>query len=63
MLVKSKTLSIKYLLQAKTLVRDYKKLAENYEIISLKAYDMFPFTKHVECVALLNKRKNVIKEE
>ena len=47
----------------KTLVRDYKKLAENYEIISLKAYDMFPFTKHVECVALLNKRKNVIKEE
>ena len=37
----------------KTLVRDLKKLTEKYEIKSLKLYDMFPFTKHVEVCASL----------
>ena len=37
-----------------TLMRDLSKLEENYDIISIKPVDMFPFTSHVECVAVLN---------
>ena len=37
----------------KTFVRDLKKLTEKYEIKSLKAYDMFPYTKHMEVCAVL----------
>lgn len=36
-----------------TLIRDLKKLEDIYEISSIKPVDMFPFTSHVECVALL----------
>lgn len=36
-----------------TLVRDLKELEEEYDIGGIKPVDMFPFTKHVECVALL----------
>lgn len=41
-----------------TLTRDLKVLAEaGYEIESVTPYDMFPQTKHVECVAIMSKRK------
>ena len=36
-----------------TLVRDLAKFEELYELKSIKPVDMFPFTSHVECVALL----------
>lgn len=36
-----------------TLVRDLAKLEEKYGIKIIKPVDMFPFSKHVECVALL----------
>lgn len=38
-----------------TLVRDLAKLEDIYEIQSIKPVDMFPFTSHVETVALLVK--------
>lgn len=37
-----------------TLVRDLKMLEEKYEIKEITPVDMFPFTKHVECVSVLN---------
>ncbi len=36
-----------------TLVRDLKELQETYTINSVQPVDMFPFTHHVECVAVL----------
>lgn len=36
-----------------TLVRDLAKLEGKYEILSIKPVDMFPFSKHIECVAVL----------
>lgn len=36
-----------------TLVRDLAKLEDAYEVKNIKLVDMFPFTSHVECVALL----------
>ncbi len=44
-----------------TLVKDLKMLAEEYEITSIKGFDMFPYTAHVETVALLTK-KNTTKQ-
>lgn len=37
-----------------TMVRDMKILSEKYEIGNIQPVDMFPFTSHVECVAVLN---------
>ena len=37
-----------------TLVRDLAKLEEKYEIKTIKPVDMFPFSKHVECCAVLS---------
>lgn len=37
-----------------TLVRDLNLLSKEYEIIELTPFDMFPNTKHVECLVLLN---------
>ena len=37
-----------------TLMRDLAKLEEKYEVLSITPVDMFPFTSHVECVAVLN---------
>ena len=37
-----------------TLIRDLAEFEENYEIKSIIPVDMFPFTSHVECVALLS---------
>lgn len=37
-----------------TLVRDLAKIEEIYEIQLIKPVDMFPFTSHVECVAVMS---------
>lgn len=42
-----------------TLVRDLAKLEELYEIKSVKPVDMFPFTSHVECVAVLQLKQDM----
>lgn len=39
-----------------TLVRDLAKLEEAYNVEFIKPVDMFPFTSHVECVAVLQLR-------
>ena len=39
-----------------TLVRDLTSLAEDYEIQEIQPVDMFPFTHHVENIAVLNLR-------
>ena len=41
-----------------TLVRDLKELEESYDINSIKPVDMFPFTSHVECVAVLQLKQD-----
>lgn len=38
-----------------TLARDIKKL-DSYEVISIKGFNMFPNTYHVECVSLLHRK-------
>lgn len=40
-----------------TMVRDIKALEEKYEVKVIQPVDMFPFTRHVECVALLSSKK------
>lgn len=39
-----------------TLVRDLSKLEDKYKITMIKPVDMFPFSKHIECVSLLKLR-------
>ena len=41
-----------------TLVRDLNLLNNKYNIVELTPYDMFPNTKHVECLVLLKKKSN-----
>ena len=41
-----------------TLVRDLARLEDKYEVMRLKLVDMFPFTSHVECVALMGRKDN-----
>lgn len=41
-----------------TMVRDIKLLSEKYEIGEVQPVDMFPFTSHVECVTMLNIKKD-----
>ena len=41
-----------------TLVRDLAKLEVLYEVKALKPVDMFPFTSHVECVAVLQLKQD-----
>jgi tRNA/tmRNA/rRNA uracil-C5-methylase (TrmA/RlmC/RlmD family) len=36
--------------------RDLGLLAEGYEVVSVRAFDLFPMTHHVECVAILERR-------
>lgn len=36
-----------------TLVRDLKKMEQQYNILKIQPVDMFPYTSHVECVAVL----------
>lgn len=42
-----------------TLVRDLSKFEENYEIKEIQPVDMFPFTSHVECVAMLQLKQDM----
>ena len=42
-----------------TLIRDLAKLEEKYEINKIIPVDMFPFTKHVECVAVLELKGSI----
>lgn len=42
-----------------TLVRDLKEFEEQYEIQQIQPVDMFPFTSHVECVAVLQLKKDM----
>lgn len=39
-----------------TLIRDIKLLEKKYKMESIKLFDMFPNTYHVECVCVLNRR-------
>lgn len=39
-----------------TLVRDLNLLKEKYKITFFRAYDMFSYTKHVECVCVMTRR-------
>ena len=39
-----------------TLARDLRRLAEAYTVVSVRAYDLFPQTAHVESVVLLERR-------
>ena len=39
-----------------TLARDLKILSENYDIKLVEPYDMFPQTKHIETLCLLEKK-------
>jgi len=43
-----------------TLARDLKGLGEAYAIASLRVYDFFPHTPHIETLAVLEQRKPVI---
>lgn len=42
-----------------TMVRDLVKMEESYEIQKIQPVDMFPFTKHVECVAVLHLKQDM----
>lgn len=42
-----------------TLVRDLAKLEEMYEVKEIVPVDMFPFTSHVECVAVLQLKQDM----
>ncbi|MBQ3414639.1 MAG: 23S rRNA (uracil(1939)-C(5))-methyltransferase RlmD [Clostridia bacterium] len=41
-----------------SLVRDLAKFEETYDIVSIQPVDMFPFTTHVECVALMGRKES-----
>ena len=45
-----------------TMVRDLKLLEEKYVVKAIQPVDMFPFTSHVECVALLQLKENILKK-
>lgn len=44
-----------------TLVRDIRMLEEKYEVKKVQPIDMFPYTKHVECVSVLELKKTIEK--
>lgn len=39
-----------------TLIRDLKSFQKDYNLNKIQGFDMFPFTKHVECACVLNRR-------
>ena len=39
-----------------TLARDLKILEEKYELKNVSICDMFPFTSHIECITILERR-------
>lgn len=42
-----------------TMVRDLKMMEEKYEIMEVQPVDMFPFTSHVECCAVMTLKDNL----
>lgn len=42
-----------------TMVRDIRMMEANYEVKEIQPVDMFPFTSHVECVAVLQLKKDI----
>ncbi|MBQ9658363.1 MAG: 23S rRNA (uracil(1939)-C(5))-methyltransferase RlmD, partial [Clostridia bacterium] len=42
-----------------TLVRDLSVLEEKYSISSIQPVDMFPWTSHVECVAVMQLKEEM----
>ena len=42
-----------------TMVRDLKLMEELYEVVEVQPVDMFPFTSHVECVAVMGIKDNL----
>ncbi len=38
-----------------SLARDLKQLSGEYQVTDIQPFDMFPFTRHVECVALMSR--------
>jgi 23S rRNA (uracil1939-C5)-methyltransferase len=45
---------------ATTLHRDWKLLADDYEMQALQPIDMFPFTHHFEVLAVLKRRTEIV---
>ena len=44
-----------------TLARDLNKLSELYNIEKINLVDMFPWTSHIECVAVLKLKESIEK--
>ena len=42
-----------------TMVRDLKMMEEKYEIMEVQPVDMFPFTSHVECCAVMELKNSL----
>lgn len=40
-----------------TLSRDLKSLVKDYEVVEIQPFDMFPHTRHVECVVLMSRKE------
>ena len=59
-IIKAKPSKIIYIsCNPSTLVRDLRKLEEYYYISKIQPVDMFPFTHHVECVAVLQLKQDM----
>ena len=42
-----------------SLIRDLKLMEQEYDIKAIQPVDMFPFTSHVECVAVMTLKDNL----
>ena len=40
-----------------SLARDLRFLSRNYDIMDIQPFDMFPFTRHVECVVSMSRKE------
>ena len=43
-----------------TLARDLKLLRDQYEVLTIQPFDLFPHTPHIECVVRLERRQRVL---
>ncbi|MFR0871405.1 MAG: hypothetical protein ACLSG5_08470 [Oscillospiraceae bacterium] len=41
-----------------TLARDLRTLTKNYNVECIQPFDMFPFTRHVECVVSMSRKRS-----
>ncbi len=59
-IIKLKTSRVVYIsCNPATMVRDLKLMEELYEVVEVQPVDMFPFTSHVECCAVLELKNNL----